>query len=152
MALEVSEELIPLERCLKKDHAKLKNGRPGTKAFEQSRLIGPKRSLRAEQHAVVAQVLSVGLGSQRNWIFLLNCCCSVRSASLGRGSGLRGQGRRGGEHLETSVRTQESQDWWKGRKATRETPGKITGWGTARGAQRVRSNERVSWIHQEGGL
>lgn len=30
MALEVPEELIPLERCLKKDHAKLKNGRPGT--------------------------------------------------------------------------------------------------------------------------
>lgn len=96
MALEVPEELIPLERCLKKDQAKLKNGRPGTKAFEQSRLTGPKRSLRAEQHVVVAQVLSVGLGSQRNWIFLLNCCCSVTSASLGRGSGCgAGQERRG---------------------------------------------------------
>lgn len=42
MALEVPEELIPLEWCLKKDHAKLKNGRPGTKAFEQSRLYRTK--------------------------------------------------------------------------------------------------------------
>lgn len=69
MALEVPEESTRLEWCLKKDQAKLKNGRPGTKAFEQSRLTGPKRSLRAED-GVAAQVHSVALCSQRSWIFL----------------------------------------------------------------------------------